>query len=198
MKLKQITSVLFLFSLMFLAPDYSYGQFEKGYKIVGGSFGFNYASSSAETFSNNNAYFRVSPTFGYFLSDKFLIGISPTVSYSVLRSSFNPDPISTFGVGTNLFFRRFFKVSEKFQFYIEPNVGYIRADRDNLRDRDFNVSLSPGLAYLVSDKFWLEAKFGGLSYRRTEWGPQEQFNTRQYFSAGLSSYSAIGLFFILK
>lgn len=198
MKLKQIACVLFLFSLVFLAPDYSYGQFEKGHMIIGGNFGFSYSNSSTEMYNNNSGHFRVSPSFGYFLSDKSLIGISPSVSYSVLSSSFEPDPTRYWGVGTNLFFRRFFKVSERFQFYLEPNVGFNRSDRGQLRDRNFNVNLSPGLAYLFSNKFWLEAKFGGLSYRQTEWGAEEQFTTSHYFSAGLSSYSSIGLFFILN
>ncbi|HSJ68198.1 MAG TPA: outer membrane beta-barrel protein [Anditalea sp.] len=198
MKLKQITCVLFLFSLLFITPDYSYGQIGKGNKIIGGNFGLSYHNSNSEMYNSNSGNFRVSPSFGYFITDRSLIGISPSISYSVFSSTFEPESTRYWGLGTELFFRRFFKVSEKFQFYLEPNVGYHRSDRDQYRDRNFHVSLSPGLAYLVSGKFWLEAKFGGISYLQTQWGPDGQFNTRQYISAGITSYSSIGLFFILK
>jgi hypothetical protein len=198
MTLKQLNFIWLFFFIIYLSPLTSYGQFEKGNKIIGGNFALSYQNSSSEMFDSSNRYLRLSPTFGYFLSEKTLIGISPTLSYSVSNSSFNSEAISYWGGGSSLFLRRFFQVSDKFQFYLEPNIGYHQYDREIFKDRIIQISLSPGLAYLVSDKFWLEAKFGGLGYQQTEYGSEGQVNTRQYFHAGISSYSTLGLFFILK
>jgi len=198
MKLKQISSILFLFSLLFLSPDYSYAQFEKGHKIIGGNFGFSYITNTSGEHSYQNGSLRISPTLGYFISEKSMIGVSPTFSLYTNNASYMSERDNRWGYGATVFYRRFIKASERFHFFIEPSLGYSEQSNSDFVDNRFSIALSPGLAYLASEKIWLEAKFGGIRYESTNYGNRDNISSDHYFHVGLSSFTSLGIFFIIK
>jgi len=87
MKIKQLTFIWILFIITCFSPFTSHAQFEKGHKLVGGNFGFTYIDNSADEHYYKSGSFRISPTIGYFISEKSMFGFSPTVSLTHNTSS---------------------------------------------------------------------------------------------------------------
>lgn len=198
MQLKQISCVLFLFSLLLLAPEDGFAQFEKGHKIIGGNFGFSYINNTSGEYYQRNGNFRISPTLGYFLSQRSMIGISPTFSLSTSNASFLTERDTRWGYGATVFYRRFIKASDKFHFFIEPSIDYSERNNSDFVDDRLSVALLPGLVFLASEKIWLEAKFGGLRYESTNFGNRDNISSDQSFHAGLTSFTTLGIYFIIK
>ena len=73
-------TILFLLYSLFLIS--AKAQIAKGNWLLNGSTSFSYFKSSSEAaaqFSQTN--FQISPKIGYFLRDKFAVGISPSFIY---------------------------------------------------------------------------------------------------------------------
>jgi hypothetical protein len=184
--------------LMFFLPFTGHAQFEKGHKIIGGNFSISYQNNQTGDFFSKHASVGVSPSMGYFLNEKSLIGFSPVLFYGYHSNSYNEgNQDHRWGYGGSLFYRRFFKASEQFHFFLEPQLGFTHR-RGEPSTIDFQAMLSPGLALILSDRFWLEAKFGGLGYSYYQANNESETNSSSRFFTGLYSFSSIGLFYILK
>lgn len=119
-KMKTIT--LFFF-MVFGMISTSNGQITKGNWLVGGSGSFN--STTAEGNSNGitttskGSSIQINPNVGYFVSDKFAVGLNPYVSFGNPEGSNN----NSFGFGIGPFARYYFLKADK-SINVFSHIGY--------------------------------------------------------------------------
>jgi len=96
-------------------------QITKGNWLVSGSLSFSRLQSSSEaTLQFKQTNFQISPTIGYFLKDKFALGLRPSLSYG---SNTIANSSTAFNVGP--FARYYFLNSEKiFNLFCEGSYSY--------------------------------------------------------------------------
>jgi hypothetical protein len=193
-------SISLLMLLFLLFPRESMAQFEKGHKIIGGGFSVTYQNNKFNDFFSKSLSTGIQPTIGLFLSEKSLFGISPQVYHTYSSDDFNysTDRDHSWNFGGSVFYRRFFKASEQIRFFVEPQAGVYKRNYGDIETLQFFSLVSPGLAMVISEKFWLEAKFGGLGYNHFQASLEEDRERTSRYFLNFYSFSSIGLFYILK
>jgi len=150
-------------------------QFEKGMKsfnlAVNGWHNSNVTEQENSSAFTEGSYSRFysSLTFGYFISDRFQVGLYgnyfiSTSNYSEFMSATEMSRISIVqeGIfGTGVFGQYFFPINTKFSFYITGNVGYSSGNRiqsgitqieETLfeqKTKSLHVGISPGINYFI-------------------------------------------------
>lgn len=164
--------IFHIFSFLVLTSS-AFGQLTKGHWLVGGSGRFysyknEYLSSS---FTRNGKYTQIdlSPNIGYFLSDKFAIGLNTTIS------SLKGDFMVVGGGGSGgsssqryLFgtFGRYYFLEEAKQINILFNASYqsgIIRGLNNTRGTLSNFSISAGPVIYFNSSVGIEFLLGYLS-----------------------------------
>jgi len=106
-------TILLIIVATFIA-DFSYSQLSKGVWLFGGSASFSsLKSSSTASIQSKQTNLEISPFFGYFVADKFAIGLKPSLVYG---SNSIANTNTTFGVGpfTRFYFLNYEKVFNLF------------------------------------------------------------------------------------
>lgn len=166
----------------------SFPQPEKGKLFIGGNIGFNVNTNDTktDTSSTRNITARsltILPMAGYFLSEKFAVGIRGGINmrtvetpaeviYKNMRSMVVINPfgryyIWKYGSGNGLFsvagaVGLFTDVSLYTAFGRERN--YTDPDIFSQKIQNFSFGVSPGIFYYLTNKFSFEAKFGWLGF----------------------------------
>lgn len=141
--------------------------FGKGDVFVSGIF----TISSEKQGEDKSNSFGIEPKVGFFVTDNIAIG--GKLGYMSDKSEsagVDTNDESTFTVGA--FGRYYFTPSNDFSVFANLGLDY-NSITDNLTDPEFKVNgfdiaLSPGFNYFVSDNFALEASFGRLGYSSTK------------------------------
>jgi len=110
-----------MFKLLFLFNITSYCQITKNNWMIGGNASFSsYKGSSQATAQYEQNIFQVSPAVGYFLIDKFVIGLRPTFSYQKL------DDYNTFtNISIGPFIRQYFlQPDNRINLFAEAGYSY--------------------------------------------------------------------------
>ncbi len=169
------TSVcLFLFCIVFSSK----AQIEKGMKVLSGSASFyNSSSNSTSTF---NKYKRTSidgaPQMGFFISNKFCIGLSIPLNF-YLQTSGISKPYSSyrakeFQYGVAPYVRYYKSFSDKFYCFVNASTGVgfrnmdIKGNNPEVKLTGYSYSAGAGfgLLYFVSSKLSIETTLAGISY----------------------------------
>lgn len=157
------------------ATEKTFG-FEKGNIIVEGNLGFSSSTDtdsdeSGDLFESKNSTFSFNPKAGYFISEKFALGLQLSLNSSKMEDTvlaINPNiteetKVSTFGAG--VFARYYFlDLGERFKTYGEFGLGFASGNvettetglTDPLTDYDtttFGAGVSLGINYFVSECF---------------------------------------------
>jgi outer membrane protein len=166
-------------------------QFQKGLKNASTYFNGSYSTSDftpitpTNTFNaNKQSNFGIGLNGGYFISEKWNLGISASFSsYNYDRefnnSTGNTDFYKTTyrSIYTGVFATRFFRFTDKFSAFVSPEMGYkynfniysnISAGiKDESTDyaNGFYVNIRPGLNYFVHKNVALQVTLGYLGYR---------------------------------
>lgn len=165
-----------------------YAQLEKKTWLLGGSGSFS-STVSTVTYTNNvdpitlNAYFEkskvfnlnLSPSIGYFLLDKFALGLKPTITWEKSQGVDGTNGVSlipnknsrNFLIGP--FFRYYFLKKEKpFNFLIESTYqfGMVRVF-DNIKGNTNNLSILAGTSLYFNKTIALEFLLGYNRFFRT-------------------------------
>jgi hypothetical protein len=148
---------------------------KRGNYIIGGDLKINYKSDVEKTTYPNNSPFtyrlnqfsiNASPQIGFFLSDGFVIGISPTFQYLLIDPKSGSSSLigykgHTFSLGSNVFIKYYFKNSIFFQL----ETGYLHNwDRSReypsgkFNSNSFSIIPSIGYAIFVNSKVSVEPK----------------------------------------
>ena len=193
------------FSLLIFVLGISgaYAQFDKGDLFVGGNFGFSINNNESSNPSSSTQYsINLNPNLGYFISDRSAIGVIPQISFFKSTTTTSTDTKITrkdVSGGIGLFYRRYFPVIDNFYIFLEPRAIFNMDLVGNESPNYFGVSLMPGASYKISNKWMVEANFGGIAYNTTYgdiWTNQAYNNSR--FSFDLITANSIGIIYFIN
>lgn len=169
-----------LLLMSFVVATMAFAQQAKGDIYLGGSLNFGTGSSSSKVGSTKvegpkTFSFGIQPKVGYFISDKFAVGVDLgfSTSSSKIDNSGTTTTFSNMAFGGGLFARYYMMPVEKFGFFFEANagamagssknkVGSVKTDGPN--SLAINAGITPGIAVYVSNRVALEANYGFLGY----------------------------------
>lgn len=156
-------------------PFFAMGQIEKGKQFVTGSVGVYGYSPKNVVGDNIEHYFQtsISGTYGFLLSDRWAIGITPDLTLQWQRRP-SGQKARYRGVNVGAFARRYFMVGEKFFLHVDGGVYYSNSynymlmppNGDKLtssKDSGLNISIQPGATYFLTNKVALTANLGSVS-----------------------------------
>jgi opacity protein-like surface antigen len=122
-------------------------------------------------FSSNDHHssFALSPRLGYWLSDNGAIVGGITFGSNKDKTT-NPDTESTvFGVGAQ--YRMAWHSGDNFYFYLAPGVEYLSSKLEfggtDATTSILGISLSPGISYMLADKWSVNAELGLIDFTST-------------------------------
>jgi len=210
-KILLVATLLLNCSLMF-------GQvIEKDQRILGGTINLGYNHSQADTLisskpslKGSNLYLNLSPSFGRATRKNLVFGYLTSLNYSHSNSedlrSKETGKSNGYGVGTGLFYEKYFPLGKSFSFsgMLPLQVSYNSSqnkiyDNGTLTTTSTNkhygasISLYPSLNYSLNNKFMLQltlnnfASFGyGRSTSQVE-GPNIIANKQGYSNIGFNT-----------
>ena len=165
-----------------------YAQLSKGRILLGGSLSASVTDNQQNTANNQfvgtSRQFSIAPQAGVFVSDRWVVGLTPSFSSTYQRSGFSAHESTQRTYGLGLFARYYRPVSDKFSFFGEltgPDFGFYRNECVNAnppqpstrawdRGTYFRAGafLGIGAAYFITPKVGLEASFGSLGFGFTQ------------------------------
>ncbi|MDU1892289.1 MAG: outer membrane beta-barrel protein [Dysgonomonas sp.] len=137
---------------------------------VGGSTGLNTTKvKDGERLTN----FNITPEIGYMVSDDLGVGIK--FGYAHKEYEITDDKAKSNGFTLNPFARYSFLKGSIGGLFVDGGVGYTysKVKTIDMKVRDFEVGLKPGVAINVSDKLALTGKFGFLGYQYEKFGDRK-------------------------
>ncbi|MCC6726339.1 MAG: outer membrane beta-barrel protein, partial [Saprospiraceae bacterium] len=169
--------ILILFSILF-TPLFSQ---ETGLKhVLGGQFNYSYVdgyklednqSLPFDSYDNKTMSYEINPYTAVKVSNNVLIGLR--LGYGAAKAS-NSQPVVSKSnkYSADLFTRYYFKPSAIVSLYVEPSLNYLVFKEENSYDfgenkrkaTQFALSVSPGIAYHVSEKIGLIMRLGQLGF----------------------------------
>lgn len=174
---KLLLTISAIAGFAFIVSAQEYG-FEKGNVILEGSFQASKINNNLEARKESNVQF--SPKVGFFLSDKFALGVEVGFGTRSLESTTSDVGLaeykeSNFGIGG--FGRYYFlKVGSRFKTYTEIGAGYIssrdRISSPGLRYQDlkfngFAANAGIGANFFLTEKIAINFLFADLLGYRT-------------------------------
>ena len=108
--------------------------------------------------------FGLAPEFGYFISDRFAVGLGAGFNYFSDKQGDN-DAVGTIIWGVNPY-ARFYPVKvDRFGLYLQLGVNYVSRKREGSDATNlFSVGITPGISYYLSERVAIHATFGFLGY----------------------------------
>lgn len=141
--------------------------FKQGDILLEGSLQANTQDDRAETIRRSN--FNFTPKAGYFVSDKFAVGLGLNIGasnvedYNDVNTNYREERFST--VGFEIFGRYYIADMKRFQPYAELGIGYDSSKRETIivtddvtetrelpKYNDFGVNATLGFNYFVTPK----------------------------------------------
>ncbi|RYU91556.1 hypothetical protein EWM62_06345 [Mucilaginibacter terrigena] len=179
--------LLITFAVLFVSAAAS-AQTGKGHKYLGGAFTFSYDEDGTvqnynfdtgvtQYFNKDIVSFNISPEFGFFLSDKWAIGIQPGYSRvsgtEVSNFYSSTDPTKNYSytskyhtdiIGLAINLRYYCMITEKFGIY--PQMGISSSHiANNFTDGHFAAYAGPNVVFFPTPKVGLNMGFGNVSYQ---------------------------------
>ena len=108
--------------------------------------------------------FGIAPEVGYFISDRFAVGLGVGFNYTSKDNRGTTSNVITWGVNP---YARFYAVkADRFGFYLQGGVSYASEKEESASEADtmFYAGIKPGVSYSISDRFTINATFGNLGY----------------------------------
>jgi hypothetical protein len=176
---------LFIVNILMLCAIVTYAQLSKGTIQIGGQVNYSRTSNDNEILitlgDTKSSTFTISPRAGIFVSDKSVIGLSIEYSRNTSEGIYSPDfgfvdvkgTSNTFIFGPYYRFYQPLGTTAALFLHAQSSVGFGK-NKTEIDDTDirfksflFNVAVSPGITFFVSEKWGLEGSIGLLSYRST-------------------------------
>lgn len=182
--------------LCLLISSFGFAQLRKGTVLLGGHLhAYSDNRDHDRYYYEEEKYASVSfsPVAGVFISDRWMVGLQPSIQYrrsfaSTPDSSYNhyrnDDKSTSYGVGINA--RYYVPLNEKFAFFTNlSGIGYSftkgrtttvrrnqpESDSDHKRrENSYNIGLFAGLGmtYFITPRIGLEATLGQIGYGFTK------------------------------
>ncbi len=172
--------------LLLIICTFCHAQISKGTILLGGrvSLDINSLETAQMTFNSESSRFDISPSVGYMLNNKLMLGITPGYTYtrnvqkSYASNGFLQLTSTTKGYAVYIgpFVRYYFRISENFSFFGHAEATYglnnstyegIGVGGNNTQEYSnytINLALHPGMVFFVTKRIGIEAYIGVLSY----------------------------------
>ena len=118
--------------------------------------------------------FGLAPEIGYFISDKFAIGMSIGFNYSIAKyedwnadiSDYERKSENATGWGIGTYVRYYAIKTERFGLYLQGGLSFIstKYEYNTKAENFFYAGIKPCVSYNISDRFTIHAAFGDLGY----------------------------------
>lgn len=143
-------------------------QTNKGKRIVGGSFEFDTQGSRPNTqnaLEERSNTFIISPSAGWFVKKNILLGFSLPLGVSWNKNG------AIYQYGFNPYLKKYI-TENRLRPFTDGNLTYkaIRSNSDGdkgVTQQDAGIGARAGLAYMLGDRFIVEALLGQISFNRT-------------------------------
>ena len=176
----------YLIPAIFLAVSIqSFGQFNKGDKVLGGTLSLSTAKNENSQFgavTSNNTTFGIQPNFGVLINSNLEIG--GQLGYSSSHNEWSAtnassDQKSNY-LTAGLYMQRYFVISDKFLFSLIANISYSGGkdktlitnqndiDEDENKWNSIGVTFRPSFIFFPSPNWGLQASIGELSYSHSQ------------------------------
>lgn len=174
-------SVLFLMVTLLCGQKYTFAQFQKGNKLIGGGFSISQnVSQQSLTLKSSSLSLQIFPQAGWFIADHTEIGVMPTYTYQKsdwhnTASNYSSEQASN-RWGGNFYLHRYFTINEKLYFSLLAAAGYQKSIEkeksnyngtttdDNSRELNtLNAMIRPQFTYFVTPHWALRGSFSELS-----------------------------------
>jgi outer membrane protein len=142
----------------------AWSQTQSGGMMVGANL--SYYSINYKDSDSKNTYSSFSPSFGYFISDNFCVGLKVATSRNTSTTTTTSSGSSNFAVGP---FARYYKFTsnESFAFFVEGGITFLSRRVEPMTGPDqkgsgFAFQISPGFSYFFTKHWSAELAFRGL------------------------------------
>lgn len=135
--------------------------FEKGNIILEGGLNFGSSTEDDGAFETKTSEFNFSPKAGYFINDKFAVGVELAVGSGKVEETFEgqsvEDKSNSFGAG--VFARYYFlDLGKRFKTFAEAGVGFGSTTTefeggDEVKEGGFGIGVDLGINYFVTENF---------------------------------------------
>lgn len=136
--------------------------FEKGNIILEGGLNFGSSTEEQDGFETKTSDFNFSPKAGYFINDKFAVGVELAVGSGKVENTFEgqsvEDKTSSFSAG--VFARYYFlDLGKRFKTFAEAGVGFGSSTleeegiEEDLETSGFGIGVDLGINYFVTENF---------------------------------------------
>ena len=201
----------YLIPAIFLAVSIqSFGQFNKGDKVLGGTLSLNTANNENNQYgavTSNYTTFGIYPNFGVLINSNLEIGSQ--LGYSSSNNEWSATNASTDQksnyLNAGLYMQRYFVISDKFLFSLIANISYGAGKdktlitnqngfvEDEIKRNSIGVAFRPSFIFFPSPNWGLQASIGELSYthskNKTSDDTSNQFGINYgYVSFGIAYY----------
>ncbi|GAB3258345.1 hypothetical protein GCM10027347_21570 [Larkinella harenae] len=145
---------------------YDAPQTQKGRWVLGGTFRF-YTSGSkpnlpGEEASRSNEY-EVSPSVGWFVRKNLLLGVSVPLKWRTYQGG------SSFSYGVNPYLKKYI-TDNRLRPFMAGDLSYVSTTEKypttSITNQQAGISVGAGLAYLLGERFIIEAQLGRLSFSK--------------------------------
>jgi hypothetical protein len=205
--MKRLTFLSAVF--IFLSTHNCFSQVGKGEKMLGGNIGF----SSEKTVEpiNGGKYtftdFSLSPKLGFGLSKNWVLGGLLEFTGSKSTGEYYGTTIKDHMYSFGMFARKFIPFKEQFGFFTEGDAKYGFGNRvetysnspeEKSKKQQYSISISPGVYFKPTKKFFVQASVGILSYSASTTHPTDGVKGKDNrFDFTLTNNLSLGLFFVL-
>ena len=209
-KIKFMKQKLLLITIFLISSFAVSAQVGKGGNYIGGSLSYNYDSyGTSSTYNFNTGYtiyankkittFTISPQIGFFIGDKWTIGIQPIYSrtsgteqsnfYSYTTAANNYVNSNTYHssvIGLGIYLRRYYMVTDKVGFFPEFGLSSVN-NLTYFKYGTLTLGGSPNIVFFPTPKIGVNLGFGKVAYSFDYQAKTSIFNL------GLNNNIAFGL-----
>lgn len=156
--------------------------FGEGDVFVSGAIGI--GSTNDKNTSTKTSGFEIEPKVGFFVTENIALGAK--IGYGSGKTKVNGNTTADdTSLSAGVFGRYNFSPKSQFSVFTELGFDYVTQENKlpgGLKENGFDIGLSLGLNYFVSNNFAIEASYAGLNYE-----------TRKFDAPGAQNETAFGL-----
>jgi hypothetical protein len=170
---------ILLIPLLLFSYCITNAQFKKNDILLGGALGYSHSSSPNIQYPNLTADYGIfNVSAGKAVSEHAVFGVnlnfSPSWSSEYFNYGLGPLAYTNYGYGISIFYRKYKGLGKDFYFFTETGAGYAgstQTGKDSAEKKvisgyssSVSIYLTPGFAYRVSNKLFLEIAVPNIFY----------------------------------
>jgi hypothetical protein len=172
-------TVVFTFSVTFAQEEPGHG-FNRGDFFVSGTMSYNNSNNRDNLGSTKKGNrLVIEPEIGFFIHPNIAMGTRLSVFTNTSKNS-NSNEVEESGYGVGVFGKYFFTPKKRFSIYGELSAMYRTSEIEQKftlqnqietrksENKGYNIAISPGMQFFVSEKLALTSRIGSISYNSSD------------------------------